>query len=304
MRVKKALVALVTSCGTRYCAGGGSRRGWCTISTCWVSLVDLKVLVTVVLLMCCALAAGPVFASANGTPHVPEASALILAPVGIAAVVAAERRRRGLARVQRGVGRAYHIAKRLIDLALSSTALLVLSPAFALVSLLVRLSSPGPVFFRRRVIGMNGDSFDMFKFRSMVVGAESILEQDEDLKKQYYINCKLKADPRVTRVGKLLRRTSLDELPQLINIFLGHMTFVGPRPIAPDEVEKYGADFERFTSVKPGITGIWQTCGRSETSYDKRVEMDMLYIQNRSILLDLWIIVCTIPAVLLKRGAM
>lgn len=242
-------------------------------------------------------------ASPSNHPNVPEASALIMAPVGIAAVVAAERRRRGPTRARHGVGKAYYIVKRSVDILLSSAALLIASPLFGAIALLVRLDSAGPVLFRRRVIGMGGQSFDMYKFRSMVDNAESILREDEDLMRVYSVSWKLKSDPRVTRVGKLLRRTSLDELPQLLNIFLGHMTFVGPRPIAPDEVEKYGPQFERFKTVRPGITGIWQTCGRSETSYEKRVEMDMLYISNRSILLDLWIIACTVPAVLLKRGA-
>ena len=250
------------------------------------------------------LAEGTAFASPNGRHTVPEASALVLAPVGIATIVAAERRRRGLTRVKRGVGAAYFIGKRATDILLSSVALLLAAPAFALIALLVRLDSPGPIFFKRRVTGQNGRSFDMYKFRSMVVGAEEMLERDEKLKELYYVKCKLDVDPRVTRIGKLLRRTSLDELPQLINIFLGDMTFVGPRPIASDEIEKYGPAFELFQTVRPGITGIWQTCGRSETSYEKRVEMDMLYIENRSLLLDLWIIACTIPAVLLKRGAM
>ncbi|MDH7601293.1 MAG: sugar transferase [Armatimonadota bacterium] len=227
----------------------------------------------------------------------------MLAPAGIAAIVAAERRRRRLRDVKRGVGKAYFVVKRLVDLILSSIALLIFSPLFALIALAIRLDSPGCIVYRRRVVGMDGREFDMYKFRSMVENAEQILQSDEKLRREYYINCKLKRDPRVTRVGKFLRVTSLDELPQLINVFLGHMTFVGPRPIAPDEIEKYGPAFERFKTVKPGITGLWQICGRSDLPYEKRVEMDMMYIDRRSILLDLWIIVSTVPAVLLKRGA-
>ncbi len=249
------------------------------------------------------LADGPLLASPNESPAVPEAAALVLAPVGVAAIVAAERRRRRLADIKHGVGRAYFVAKRLVDLTLSSIALLAFSPLIAIIALAIRLDSRGAVFFRRRVIGMGGDRFDMYKFRSMVEGAEQVLDQNEDLKKLYCENWKLDEDPRVTRLGKLLRVTSLDELPQLLNIFLGHMTFVGPRPIAPDEVEKYGPRFEQFKTVKPGITGIWQICGRSDLPYEKRVEMDMMYIDQRSILLDLWIIASTVPAVLLKRGA-
>ncbi len=241
--------------------------------------------------------------STNVPPALPEMSAAVLAPLGVGAVIAVERRRRKLAAVRRGVGMAYFVVKRLIDLCLSFCLLAVFSPIFAVLAFFVSLSGPGPILFRRRVIGLNGKSFDMLKFRSMVDGAEEILSEDEDLKKIYYVNCKLKCDPRVTKVGKLLRKTSLDELPQLINVFLGHMTFVGPRPIHADEVVIYGPSVEKFKTVTPGITGLWQTKGRSNTSYEERVRMDMQYIEQRSILLDLWILAYTIPAVLLKRGA-
>lgn len=244
------------------------------------------------------------WADATPTPAVPEASALLLAPVGLGAVAAVRhRRRRRLAAVKRKVGAAYQIAKRVLDITLASLLLLALSPLFAVVALLVRLDSPGPVLFRRRVIGKHGQSFDMFKFRSMVEGAEEILARDETLKDEYYVNCKLRSDPRVTRLGKFLRKTSLDELPQLLNVILGNMAFVGPRPIHADEVDVYGPQFSRFKTVKPGITGLWQTRGRSNTSYEERVKMDMLYIEQRSVLLDIVLIACTIPAVLLKRGA-
>ncbi len=243
------------------------------------------------------------WADDNHTPQVPEVSAAVLAPLGVGAVIAVERRRRKLAAVRRGVGTAYFITKRCVDFCLSSCLLIALAPVFAVLALLVRLSGTGPILFRRRVVGRNGMSFDMLKFRSMVSGAEQILAEDEHLRRVYYINCKIEDDPRVTSVGRLLRKTSLDELPQLINVFLGHMTFVGPRPIHADEVAIYGPNVERFKTVTPGITGLWQTRGRSNTSYEDRVRMDMQYIDERSILLDLWILAYTIPAVLLKRGA-
>jgi len=241
--------------------------------------------------------------SASSIPAIPEASVFLLGPAGMAAVVALERRRRRLSQTKHGVGILYYALKRSFDVFLSMLLLLVSAPVFAAIALLVRLDSPGCVLFRRRVIGKHGKPYDMYKFRSMVANAESVLEQDEDLRKAYYVNCKLEHDPRVTRVGRILRKTSLDELPQLLNVFLGNMTFVGPRPIHHDEVEIYGPCVEQFKTVTPGITGIWQTCGRSETSYESRVEMDMRYIRERSILLDLWIILNTVPAVLLKRGA-
>jgi len=259
----------------------------------------LTILVPVVLI----LGTGLAWADSNQVPAVPEVSAAVLAPLGVGAVIAVERRRRRVAAITRGVGTAYLVVKRSIDVCLSACLLLATAPVFALLALLVRLSGPGPILFRRRVIGRNGDSFDMLKFRSMVAGAEQILEQDEELKKVYYVNCKLHSDPRVTGIGRLLRQTSLDELPQLINVFLGHMTFVGPRPIHPDEVVIYGPCVEKFKTVTPGITGLWQTRGRSNTSYEERVRMDMQYIEQRSILLDLWILAYTVPAVLLKRGA-
>lgn len=263
----------------------------------------VKSVTLIVLIMALILICGAAFASPNDIHAVPEASACILAPVGIAAIVAAERRRRHMAAVRRGVGLTYLVVKRTFDVTVAFSILLVAAPLFALIGLLVRLDSPGPILFRRRAIGKRGESFNMYKFRSMVEKAEDILEQDEELKKLYYVNAKLKSDPRVTRVGRFLRKTSLDELPQLINVLLGNMTFVGPRPIAADEIELYGPAIEKFKTVTPGITGIWQTCGRSETSYETRVAMDLHYIETRSILLDIWIIVSTVPAVLLKRGA-
>ena len=262
--------------------------------------IQAILLIAIVLL----LASVTVVWADDGSVHaVPEASAAVLAPLGIGAIIAFERRRRRLAQLRQGVGAAYHIIKRSLDILLSASLLLVSAPVFALLALLVRLSGPGPVLFSRRVLGKDGKSFGMLKFRSMVVGAEEILDQDEDLKRAYYVNCKLQSDPRVTKIGKMLRKTSLDELPQLINVFLGDMTFVGPRPIHADEVEIYGPSIERFKTVTPGVTGLWQTRGRSNTSYEDRVRMDMLYIEQRSVLLDLWIIAYTIPAVLLKRGA-
>jgi lipopolysaccharide/colanic/teichoic acid biosynthesis glycosyltransferase len=265
----------------------------------------LRISCALLLIALMLLLASATFAWADSDPPhaVPEVSAAVLAPLGIGAVIAVERRRRRLAAVRRGVGTAYFVTKRSLDFCLSACLLIALAPIFALIALLVRLSGPGAIVFKRRVIGRNGVSFDMLKFRSMVMGAEEMLAEDEELKRVYLVNCKLETDPRVTSVGKVLRRTSLDELPQLINVFLGHMTFVGPRPIHADEVAIYGPEVERFKTVTPGITGLWQTRGRSNTSYEDRVRMDMQYIEQRSVLLDLWILAYTIPAVVLRRGA-
>lgn len=235
---------------------------------------------------------------------IPEAATVVLGPSGLALLVALERHRRRYERIREGISLGYYMAKRAVDMILSSFALLVTAPLFALIALLVRIDSRGPVIFRRMVVGKDGKVFGMLKFRTMVVDAERILQESDELKEQYYANnCKLKDDPRVTRLGRFLRKTSLDELPQFINILNGDMTFVGPRPIAEDEVHMYGPEVERFKTVTPGITGLWQTRGRSEISYGKRVEMDMLYIKHRSLKFDIWIVLCTLPAVLLKRGA-
>lgn len=268
-------------------------------------MISKRLFKSFTLIAICILMAGSAFAaSAKLAPAVPDASAMLLAPMGLAAIVAAERRRRRLAKLRSGVGFAYFVIKRLADIIASGIALILIAPLIALIAIIIKANNPGSVFYKRRAIGLKGKSFDMFKFRTMVEGAERILEEDEYLKKEYYINCKLKTDPRITSIGKILRKTSLDELPQLLNIFLGQMTFVGPRPIAADEVEIYGPDFERFKTVQPGVTGIWQTSGRSETSYDLRVKMDMQYIDSRSLWLDAKIVLSTIPAVLLKKGAM
>ena len=266
---------------------------------------DLRTIRTVLFLIAVLLLAGVTAAWAGGrsAPAVPEASAAILAPLGIGALVAVQRRRQRITRLRRGVSAAYYIVKRSFDIIFAMCLLVLTFPVFALLALLVRLSGPGPILFKRRVLGKDGRSFDMLKFRSMVVGAEEILDQNEDLRRAYRVNCKLQRDPRVTAIGKLLRKSSLDELPQLINVFVGDMTFVGPRPIHSDEVDIYGPNVERFKTVTPGITGLWQACGRSSISYEERVRMDMLYVEQRSVLLDLWILASTIPAVLLKRGA-
>lgn len=224
-------------------------------------------------------------------------------PSGIALLAVLNWKWRKYDRIREGIGFGYYLTKRFIDIVFAFVILILTSPISLIIALLVRLENKGPVIFRRMAIGKYGKVFPMFKFRTMIDGAEQILAEDEELKKLYYTNCKIENDPRVTKLGRILRKTSLDEIPQLFNVLLGHMTFVGPRPIAEDEVEIYGPAVEKFKMVTPGITGLWQTSGRSETSYERRVELDMLYIEKRSILFDIWILLKTIPAVLLKRGA-
>lgn len=194
--------------------------------------------------------------------------------------------------------------KRAVDCTMIVLALPFLLPIFALIGACIKLDSAGPVFYRRRVLGIGGRAFDALKFRTMVQNGDAVLAARPDLAAELRTNHKLKEDPRVTRVGRFLRRTSLDELPQLINVLLGQMSLVGPRMISPEEAEMYGTMYLNLLTVKPGITGLWQVSGRSDLSYGERVQLDMHYIRNYSVWWDLQILfVQTLPAVLGRKGA-
>lgn len=193
--------------------------------------------------------------------------------------------------------------KRVLDLAGAIGALLVFMPFMVIISILIKMDSPGPVFYRRRVVGVGGKEFDAFKFRTMCTDADAQLVTNASLRQQFEQNYKLKDDPRVTNIGRFLRKTSLDELPQLINVALGQMSLVGPRMITSPERSYYGKWSMNLFTVKPGITGLWQVSGRSEVSYSERVRLDMQYIRNYSIWMDLYLLWLTIPAVLKRRGA-
>jgi exopolysaccharide biosynthesis polyprenyl glycosylphosphotransferase len=195
--------------------------------------------------------------------------------------------------------------KTMIDYTLVLSGIICLLPLFAILALLIRLDSPGPIFFRRKVMGMGGKPFDAFKFRTMRIDGDEMLARDyPELKARLDANHKLKYDPRITRVGHYLRRFSLDELPQLFNILLGQMSLVGPRMINPIELEKFGRQRMNLLTVKPGLTGLWQVSGRSDLTYDERVRLDMYYIHNYSIWMDLQILfIQTLPAVLKGTGA-
>jgi len=194
------------------------------------------------------------------------------------------------------------LLKRLIDLAGSAVLILLLSPLFLLLALLVFLDDGWPVIYRRRVVGRHGE-FDAFKIRTMRRNADAILNANPALKAEFERNFKLKNDPRITRVGSVLRKLSLDELPQLFNILMGQMSFVGPRMIVAKELEKYGDYRDLVLSVKPGLTGYWQINGRQEVSYEERVKMDIHYIENWSLGLDLQILFRTPFKVLRREGA-
>jgi exopolysaccharide biosynthesis polyprenyl glycosylphosphotransferase len=197
----------------------------------------------------------------------------------------------------------YAMFKRLLDIAGSAALLTLLFPFFLIISVLVKLSSPGPVIFKQPRVGRRGRSFMFLKFRSMYMDAEQRLRELGALNEQEGPIFKMRNDPRVTPIGRLLRRYSLDELPQLVNVLRGEMSLVGPRPPLPREVAQYGdRDFERLC-VTPGISCLWQIAGRSDVSFKDWVEMDRFYIEHMSFWLDLKILLLTIPAVMRGSGA-
>jgi exopolysaccharide biosynthesis polyprenyl glycosylphosphotransferase len=195
------------------------------------------------------------------------------------------------------------LVKRVIDLSVSILAMPFALALFAIVALLIKLDSPGPVIFKQKRVGKGGRPFDVLKFRSMVEGAERMQADLEALNEADGPLFKVKQDPRVTRVGKWLRRTSIDELPQLINVLRGEMSLVGPRPGTPEEVAQYEPWQMQRISVLPGITGLWQVSGRSEVPFDEMVLLDIFYIENWSLDLEIRILLQTVPYVLLGHGA-
>jgi Undecaprenyl-phosphate galactose phosphotransferase WbaP len=197
--------------------------------------------------------------------------------------------------------------KRFVDLAIVIVGGIVILPMLLFIALLIKFSSPGPVLYKHERLGKNGKHFTAYKFRSMVVDSaerlQELLESDGEIRAEWDANHKLRNDPRVTGIGKILRRTSFDEFPQLINILKGEMSLVGPRPIVDAEIEKYGEDYSRIFSVKPGLTGLWQVSGRSDTDYRDRVSYDTYYLQSWSVWLDLWVLFKTFGVVIKGKGA-
>ena len=179
----------------------------------------------------------------------------------------------------------------------------LLSPVLTAIAILVRLDSPGPVVYRRRVVGLHGRRFDAFKFRTMIPDADAYLRAHPELREEWERTGKIQDDPRITRVGRILRRFSLDEVPQLFNVLMGQMSLVGPRMIVPSELKHFRKWRHNLLTVKPGLTGLWQVSGRSDLSYEERVRMDMQYIRNYTIWQDLRTIISTFGSVLKGRGA-
>lgn len=206
--------------------------------------------------------------------------------------------------VEKSKVKTYDFVKRIIDIIISGIGLIICLPIFIIIAIIIKIDSKGPVFFKHKRIGKHGKKLEIYKFRTMIENAEEAMKYfTEEQKKEFKENFKLENDPRVTRVGKILRKTSLDELPQIINILKGEMSIIGPRPIVKNELEKYGKNQERFLSVAPGLTGYWAANGRSDVSYEERMALELYYVDNRSLLLDLKIFLKTIGSVLRGRGA-
>ena len=197
--------------------------------------------------------------------------------------------------------------KRAMDLGLCLMGSIVILPLVLVLALLIRLDSKGPVFYKQRRIGRGGQEIYVHKFRTMVPNADEILKdylaRNPEMAREWEEDHKLRHDPRVTKIGHFLRKTSLDELPQLYDVVRGTMSLVGPRPIVEDERAKYGSVFNDYIRVRPGITGLWQISGRNDTSYSRRVDYDFYYVSNWNVWLDIWILVRTVPVVLFGRGA-
>ena len=197
----------------------------------------------------------------------------------------------------------FFLSKRCIDISLSLFGIIVLFPVFLIIALCIKLGDGGAVLHFREIIGKNGRRFYALKFRTMIHDADTYLAKHPELMQKFQQNMKLVCDPRVTRVGRFLRKTSLDELPQLFNVLVGQMSLVGPRIIHPSELPRFGKFASKRLSVKPGITGLWQISGRQHISYEERVLLDMRYIDTRSFIVDFTILVKTMKVFIVHTGA-
>lgn len=194
--------------------------------------------------------------------------------------------------------------KRVFDIILSIIALVLLSPVFLIISIAIKLDSKGKVIFKHKRIGKNGKEIYIYKFRTMVENAQEVMKTfTPEQMKEFKENYKLANDPRITKVGNFLRKSSLDELPQLLNILKGDLSIIGPRPIVEEELERYGEKKSTFLSVTPGLTGYWAANGRSCTSYEDRIKMELYYVENISFKLDLKVFLKTILSVIKRQGA-
>lgn len=200
----------------------------------------------------------------------------------------------------------YHFVKRLLDILIASIALIILLPVFIIVMILIKKEDHGSIFLIQERIGQNGEKFKLYKFRSMIMNADEVLKEmlkNPEIKKEYIKKMKLPNDPRITKIGKFIRKTSIDELPQLVNVLKGNMSFVGNRPYLPREKEEMGAFYDTIIKTKPGITGYWQVNGRSNTTFIERCKLEYYYSNNANLFLDIKIFFLTFYVVLLKKGA-
>jgi exopolysaccharide production protein ExoY len=201
----------------------------------------------------------------------------------------------------------YILSKRILDILMSLIAFILLSPLMIIITLFyITGENKGTPFFRQKRYGKNGKMFNIYKFRTMVLNAEEKIKENDELYNLYVRNSyklEQEIDPRITKFGRFLRKTSLDELPQLLNVIRGDMSLVGPRPIVEDELKEYGSSKDEFLSVKPGLTGYWQVSGRSEVNYPERVDLELFYVKNQSFQFDLKILIQTIYSVIKRKGA-
>lgn len=194
--------------------------------------------------------------------------------------------------------------KRMADIILSILGLIILSPVFLIIAIIIRIDSKGPIFFKHKRVGKNGKPLYIYKFRTMHPHAEDMIKNfNEEQMREFKESYKLQNDPRITRIGEILRKTSLDELPQIVNILKGELSIIGPRPVIDEEIEKYGENKDKLLSITPGLTGYWQANGRSSTTYEERMEMELYYVDNCSLKMDIAIFFKTIISVLKKEGA-
>ena len=196
-------------------------------------------------------------------------------------------------------------SKRLFDVAFSLSVLILLSPLYLLVALLITISSPGPIFYVQQRVGKDYKLFNCLKFRTMVNNADEVLAEmmsnHPQMRQEFEENFKLKRDPRITAIGKFLRLTSLDEFPQFLNVLKGDMSVVGPRPLVTEELPKYGRHSDKVLTIRPGITGLWQVSGRNDIPYERRIQIDVYYVHCRNLILDLWIMIKTIGVVVFPK---
>ena len=200
----------------------------------------------------------------------------------------------------------YKILKRFLDILFAFLLIIFLSPLFLIIGILIKISSKGSIIYIQKRIGKNNTSFSCFKFRTMHPQSKYLLKKilikNQDYKNQFSETRKIINDPRITKIGKFLRFSSLDELPQIFNVFKGDMSFIGPRPIVKSEIKKYGKNFDKVFSIKPGISGLWQVSGRNKLSYDRRIELDIYYAENVNFILDIKIFIKTIIVILFPFG--